>query len=137
MKILYDEITRRFPEICDQLSEGDEELPYVVMAYMACWLKGLPEDAITPQIVDRLVSFAEWCEEQPRGKDAGDDLLTVLVVAFYEKLFDSDRTRALVPRFIPREQFVTNADYLRTWVAAENYEKAGQYYEPPVQSLGM
>jgi hypothetical protein len=132
MKMLYDEITRRFPELRDKFWDGDDELPYVVMGRLADWLKKLPEGAISPEIVSRLVSFAEWCEEQPEGKDAGDDLPTILTVGFYEKLFDSETTRALVPRFIAREQFVAGADYLRSWVGAENYEKAGKYYKPPV-----
>ena len=132
MKILYDEITRRFPEIRSRLFEGDEELPHVVMKHLADWLKKLPENAITPEIVSRLVSFAEWCEEQPEGENAGDDLCTILTVGFYENLFDSDTTRALVPRFITRKQFVAGADYLRTWVGAENYEKAGKHFKPPI-----
>ena len=133
MKLLYDEITRRFPEIRDHLSEGDEELPYVVMGYLADWLKELPEHAITSEVVSILVTFTEWCGQHPRGKDAGDDLPTILAVSFYEELFDSETTRTLIPRFIPREQFVAGADYLRTWVGPENYEKAGKYYKPPVE----
>jgi hypothetical protein len=128
MKMLYDEIARSFPEIRERFSESDEELPYVIMGYLADWLKESPKEAITPQLVDRLVSFARWCEEQPRGKDAADDLLTILTVSFYEALFDLETTRALVPRFISREQFLAGADYLRASVGAENYESAGKYY---------
>jgi hypothetical protein len=128
--MLYDEMAQRFPEIRDRLSDGDEELPYVVMGYLADWLKELPKEDITPQLVDRLVSFARWCEWQPRGKDAGDDLFTILTVSFYEALFDTEMTRAIVPRFISHEQFVTGADYLRAWVGAENYEMTSKYYEP-------
>jgi hypothetical protein len=131
MKTLYDEVAQRFPEIGDRFRESDKELPYLIIGYLADWLKRLPNEAITPQLVGRLVSFARWCEKQPRGKDAGDDLYTVLTVGFYEPLFDKDETRALVPRFISREQFVAGADYLRAWVGAENYEKAGKYYDPP------
>lgn len=129
MKILYDEISRRFPEICGDISEGNEGLPYVVMGCVADWIKRLPKESLTPELINRLVSFTKWCEEQPRGIDAADDLLTILTVSFYEKLFDSDRTRPLLPRFISRENFVTGADYLRTWVGAENYDKAFKHYE--------
>ena len=132
MRMFYDEISRQFPELRGRFSEGDEELPYVVIGYLIDWITELPKDAITAQLIERLVLFARWCEAQPRGKDAGDDLFTVLTVGFYEKLFESETTRALVPHFISREQFVEGGNYLRTWVGVENYEKAGKYYEPPV-----
>jgi len=134
MRFFYDEMARRFPEIRDRFSEGDDELPYAVMGYLSDWLKELAEGEITPQIVDRLVLFKSWCEEQPRGKDAGDDLPTILMVGFYEHLFDSEATRALVPRFISREDFIAGADYLRSWVGAANYEATRRYYKPAVAS---
>jgi hypothetical protein len=132
MKLLYDEVLRRFPEARTKFnfSEGDVELPYNVMHDLVDWLQRLPPGAFTPELIDRLVSFTRWCEQQPRGKDAGDDLLTILTVGFYENLFDSDTTRALLPRFISRDQFMASADYFRQWVGAEDYEKAGKFYEP-------
>jgi hypothetical protein len=134
MLMLYEEILRRFPEISDRVREGDAELPYVVMGHIIDWLKEIPSGAIPSDVVVRLVSFADWCHEQPRGKNASDDLPTIWTVSFLEKLFDSERTRALVPRFASREQFVTGADYLRTWVGEENYKNAGKCFNPPVQN---
>lgn len=31
MKLLYDEVIRRFPEVRSLISEGNEDLPYVVV----------------------------------------------------------------------------------------------------------
>lgn len=129
MKILYDEMSRRFPEIRNSFSEGDEELPYLVMGYLADWLKRLSNEALTPALVDRLVSFTKWCEAQPSSKDAGDDLLTILCVSFYEPLFDSDVARQLLPSFIPRDDLISSADYFRSWVGADNYDKALKCYD--------
>jgi hypothetical protein len=129
MKILYDEISRRFPEVRSSFSEGDEELPYLVMGHLASWLKTLPKEALTPELIARLVSFTKWCEEQPRGKDACDDLFTMLSVSFYEELFDTDTMRELLPRFISRAQFVATADYFRAWVGTDNYDKALRCYD--------
>ena len=127
MKRLQTEILHRFPEIQSRVSDGDEELPYLLVGYLADWLKDLG-DAITPAIVERVVAFARWCESQPRGKDAGDDLLTIFVVGFYEHLFDSPSTRRILPHLISRDDLTRNADYLRQWVGAENYERALQEY---------
>jgi hypothetical protein len=128
MKALYTEILQRFPEVQSRISEGDEELPYLLMGYLADWLKELG-DAVTPAITERVVAFARWCENQPRGKDAGDDLLTVFVVGFYEHLFGSASTRHLLPHLVSRADLTRNADYLRQWIGAENYERALQEYE--------
>lgn len=127
MQALYTEMLQRFPEIQSRLSEGDEELPYMLMNYLADWLRDLG-DGVTSAIVERVVSFSRWCESQPSGKDAGDDVLTILVVGFYEHLFDCPSTRRLLPRLISREDMTRNANYLRQWVGAENYERALQAY---------
>jgi hypothetical protein len=63
------------------------------------------------------------------GKDAGDDIYTILVVGFYENLFEAQSTRALLPRLMPLKDLTQNADYLRQWVGAENYEKALKEYD--------
>jgi len=128
MKQLYAEILQRFPELQSRVSEGDDELPYLVMGYLADWLKELG-DAVTPEIIERVVAFARWCESHSRGKDAGDDVLTIFVVGFYEHLFDSACTRRILPRLIPREDLKRNADYLRQWIGVENYDMALQEYD--------
>jgi len=128
MKLLYDELARRFPEILSRIFPGDEELSYMLMVHLAEWLKGLSTDELNQQLVDKIVSFVNWCEEQPRGKDASEDMLTILVVGFFESLFDSDVTRPLIPKLISRDDFIANADYLRLWIGNENYEITSKYY---------
>ena len=129
MKVLFQEISTRFPEIRRKIFQGDEELPYVLMNHLADWVNRLPEDAITDELIARVVSFTKWCEQHPSGKDADDDLLTILSVGFYEKLFSSDRIRRLLPKLISKTDIAQNADYLRTWVGADNYEKALKEYK--------
>jgi len=127
MKALHTEMLQRFPEIHSRISEGDEELPYLLMNYLADWLKDLG-DGISPTIIKRVVEFTRWCESQPRGEDAGDDLLTILVVGFYENLFDCPATLRLLPHLISREEMARNADYFKQWVGAENYQRVLEEY---------
>ncbi len=128
MKALHDEIFRRFPELVSRIHPGDEDLPYSLMIYLADWLKDLAPEAFTADLVQRLVAFTQWCLSQPEGKTASDDLHTILVVGFYEHLFDAESTRALLPHFISREEMLQNAEYLRSWVGVEDYEKALREY---------
>jgi hypothetical protein len=130
MNNLCNELISRFPEILSRVREGDEELPYVVMGFLAKWLKKMPADQVTPALLGRVAKFARWCEQQPSSTDAEDDTYTILVVGFYEELFDSDSGRALLPHLIPHEDVVRNADYLRAWVGPDNYEKALTFYKP-------
>lgn len=125
---LYVEICDRFPEIAGRLYPGDAELPYMLMRHLAEWLAELPAGALSPGISKRVVEFCHWCEAQPRGATAADDLLTILVVGFYEKLFETPATRALVPKLIPSGDFSANAEYLRTWVGSRSFEETRQHY---------
>ena len=95
MKTLYAEILQRFPEIQSRFSEGDDELPYILMNYLADWLKELGRP-VPPATIDRVVTFARWCDNQPSGKTAGDDNYTIYMVGFVEHLFDSIATRPLL-----------------------------------------
>jgi len=128
MKMLYDEVIRRFPEVQSHLSDGDIDLPYVVMASVVDWVNDLGTSKLTPEVVQRVVEFTKWCETQPRGESAADDVYTILVVAFYEKLFRSDVTRTLLPHILPRDELIKNAEYLKTWVSDEEFQLALEKY---------
>ena len=128
MVTLYEEVARRFPEIDRDIAAANRDLPYVQMAYVVEWLEHMRDADFTPEVGERIRRFVNWCEEQPRGNDAGDDLYTVLVVAFYERMFDSERTRSLLPKILSYEDIITNAEYYKSWVGAENYDKALQQY---------
>ena len=127
MKLLYTEMLQRFPEIKSEISEN-KELPYLLMNCLVDWLKELG-DAITPAIIGRVVTFAHWCEDQPRSQDAGDDLFTIYICGFFEDLFKSASTRRILPHLVTRDDLIHNADYLRQWVGVENYERALQEYD--------
>ncbi|MFA5192586.1 MAG: hypothetical protein WC740_17905 [Verrucomicrobiia bacterium] len=124
---LYGEMSKRFPEVSDAIQQY-EDLPYVLMGQLASWVAKKKPQELTPELISRIVEFAKWCEEQPRDETAEDDLFTILVVGFYESLFKSDTTRLLLPKLILREDIVYNAEYIKTWVGEENYNKALALY---------
>jgi hypothetical protein len=51
------------------------------------------------------------------------------VVGFYERLIKSESARCLVPKLIPRQEIVRNAEYLKTWVGEECYKKTLAEYD--------
>lgn len=125
MKILCDELSRLFPEFFSTVYDGDKELPYMMMVNLASWLKEIPAP-LNPVLVGNIVKFARWCESQPRGTGAENDMLTIFAVGFLEELFDSDATQALLPVLMSKEELHENSDYLKRWVGAENYEMASR-----------
>jgi hypothetical protein len=122
MKAFYDEVYRRFPEVHASVDEGDEELPYLMANYVSDWLRHLKPDELTPEIIQRVIDFSDWCFHQPRGVEASEDILTIWTVAFYEKLFRSETSRRLILHLVTKEELLGNETYLRQWAGAEEFE---------------
>jgi hypothetical protein len=127
VKRLYDELRTRFPEIGPEMLAGSEE-PYAIMGDLVLWLDSRSNVCSDEKLIQRLVDFANWCELQPRGETASDDLWTIFVVGFVENLFLCDHTKCLIPRLVSWERFNENKVYLVSWVGQENYKKAAGFY---------
>lgn len=121
--LLYDEVCKRFPE-AQGIFSGNEDLPYVVLGLLADWLGTLEESKLTPEMIQRIVDLDDWSIKQPRGETAADDIVTIWIVAFYEKLFEHEKLRHIIPKFSTKEDLLQNRDYLITWVGKDNYEAA-------------
>ena len=132
MEYLYNEVIKRFPEMSSHLDDEDKDLPYLIMGYLADWIKKFKSSEITPELTNRIVYFAQWCEEQPQGETAEDDLYTVLVVAFYEALFTSESTRFLIPKLMSKQEILKNKEYFKIWVGEDNYNLALEKYKTGV-----
>ena len=128
MKVVYDEILRRFPEVRGQMREDYLDLPYLQMNCLAQWLQALPPGAINPPLIGRVKSFFDWCEQQPAGADASNDIYTMFVVGFYEKLFEAEVTHPLIAHLVSKDDLLRNADYLKTWVGEDNFAKALRHF---------
>ncbi len=129
IKALASEIKNRFPEISSSIHEGDEDLPYVMMGYIAEWLSEQYPHHKDPSIAQRLSLFCQWCESQPQGKTAADDILTILCVALYEKLIESSTTRILVHHLIPRHLFTKNVGYFTSHCGSDAVAATLKEYE--------
>jgi hypothetical protein len=121
MKQLYDEVLRRFPEVASYVSQGDDELPYVVVSYIADWLLSVELD---PATIQRVVDFDRWCIDQPRGKTAADDIVSIEVVALRERLFAHDELLPIVPKLMTRQELLLAREYLTSCVGVDRYQAA-------------
>ncbi len=129
MKTLYDEVVRRFPEVMSRISEKNEDLPYVVVGEVVFWLRSLTPADVNPALIERVVTFRNWCETQPRGQDAGDDIMTIYMVSFFEKLFRHETTRLLIPHLVEKSELLKNQDYLKNWVEEKDLRDVLSKYQ--------
>jgi hypothetical protein len=128
MPQLADEMFQLFPELKGLSSEGDEELPYVLMANFIEFLEKQADPALPPETIRRLMEFNRWCQNQPRGEDAGSDVLTILAVGLLEKVLSSDKLHHLTPTLVSKSDLVNARNYLVSWVGEENYDRALALY---------
>jgi hypothetical protein len=124
MNNLHHEILRRFPELAQDVGEGEEDMFYLTMSYLVTWLDAKGKAGFDSTTVQRVVDFAKWCESQPRGATCTDDTYTVLVVGLYEGLFHHEHTKSLIPHLMSKEDMEANEEYLITWVGRDNYKTA-------------
>lgn len=129
VKSLQDEIARRFPEIPAYQIDANKDAPSLLMHEVVNWLRRIGTNGLTPEIVQRVVDFSQWCENQPRGSTTEDDLFTIYITAFVEHLFESEVTRPLIPKLCNYGDLMSNADYLKRWVGEENYALALKEYD--------
>jgi hypothetical protein len=122
MQPLEAEMSQRFPELAPEIAEH-HDLPYIIMSDLARWLETVSDSAV-PAALERVRSFVTWCEQQPRSEDAGEDIFTILVIGFFEKLLESDAIRRFVPVFLTRDDLEHDPAYWKTWVGEENYARA-------------
>jgi len=136
METLYNEISWRFPEVRSAAFDDNADDPYALMTMLADWLRDASAQAMTPELIERVQAFARWCENQPRGETAADDILTILVVGFYERLFATEHTRRILTKLISKQTFEANHEYLETWIGEKNYQKARSVFseEPPAKN---
>jgi hypothetical protein len=127
----FQEVLRRFPEIEQHLSDGDEDSPYLYFSYIAWWIESLSILEVSDDIVQRVSSFGEWCCAQPEGKDASDDLATILMVGLYESLGSSAGGRKILSRIWEEEYVLNSEEYLKQWLGDEDYQKLLTEYKKP------
>lgn len=122
--VFSDELVRRFPELVDSVFDGDEELPYLMARHLVDWLSVVAAPRLDQEVVRRVVEFHQWCQEQPSGASAEDDILTIEAVGFIEDLFEHDELLPLIPRLFRKEELRRSRDYWIAWVGKDRYDAA-------------
>lgn len=92
-----------FPEHFVHLAEADSRF----MLWIELWrlfAKAYDEPKNVSMIM-RVYQFADWCERQPRGSTAEDDLLTCVAVCFYEEIPQVIAAWEDMPNWLTRSEY--------------------------------
>jgi hypothetical protein len=121
--LVADELLRRFPELSALASEGDDDLPYVMMSHLVEFLDSSAAP-LSQDVVRRLSDFGVWSKAQARGTDAGNDIATITAVGLLEKLLESDNLYYLVPKLISKSELTGSQEYIVQWAGQKAYDRA-------------
>jgi hypothetical protein len=83
---------------------------------MSLWieLKMVFQDAYrdprNDDLIERIYSYADWCWDAPRHKDAGRDPSTAVTVAFFEDIPRIPAAREDMPRWFTFEEVAANKE---------------------------
>ncbi len=99
------------------------ELPYVYFSYIAWWVESLPRSEVSEDVIKRISHFGDWCCSQPEGKDASDDLATILMVSLFESLGSSESGRKVLARIWTEKYVLSSEEYLRQLAWSRRLQK--------------
>src|SRR4051812_10211159 len=73
--------------------------------------------------IRRIYNYAKWCLAAPPGRDASDDLPTIVTVSFYEHLPHHTIVRKDVGRWLPKEMIEGMKEVFLYHGTPEQYEE--------------
>ena len=114
------EATTRFPEF-DETARDAWETPYLCWFDLLTALRNAYHAPRNEDLIRRIYQFAKWCNEQPRGKTAADDLPTCVAVCFYEHLPEDTNTLADMPRWFKWSEVVLMKDIFTYHTGEEGF----------------
>jgi hypothetical protein len=99
-----EEAERLLPELAENAREA--ETPYLLWFDIREGFENAYEQ--TPRnesLIRRVYHFASWCDTQPQGQTADDDLTTCVAVCFYEHIPQHPEARMDMPRWFSLRVF--------------------------------
>ena|ERR1035438_9320946 len=118
--------TQMFPELASVIR--DAENPYSLWSDLLDTFNcayGPPRDE---SLIKRVYEYADWCNDQPQGKTAEDDLTTCVAVSFYEHIPQHPDARADMPRWFTLEDLLGMGKLFRYHISDAEFEALKQYF---------
>ena len=92
------------PELSDRVQQAEN--PYALWNDLVFPFEdAYDSDPPDRSLIERVYKYARWCEDQPRGEIADNDLFTCLVVCFYEHIPTHPLARKDMPNWFAWEEF--------------------------------
>jgi hypothetical protein len=125
------------PELTEAITEADT--PYSLWFELWDAFKAAYNEPRNSSLIARIYEYADWCETQPRGETADDDLLTCVSVCFFEEIPTCEPARDDMPNWFTEEDFKDMRDVFRYHFSDAEFEKieagfAGRTFRCPDQN---
>ena len=96
------EATKRFPDLVEWFADADT--PYLLWFELFDAFQQAYKNPRNQDLIRRIYAFAAWCESQPPGSTAADDLRTCVTVCFTEHIPTIPEALDDMPRWFTREE---------------------------------
>ncbi|MGN6367763.1 MAG: hypothetical protein ACTHN5_05840 [Phycisphaerae bacterium] len=113
-------------ELSEAITEADT--PYLLWLELRLAFEYAYEAPRNESLIKRIYEYARWCETQPRGKTAEDDLLTATAVCFIEHIPEHPQARMDMPRWFTLDQIVGMESLFRYRISAEDFSELKQMF---------
>jgi hypothetical protein len=74
-------------------------------------------------LIRGIYDYAKWCLAAPRGKSASDDLLTIVMVSFFEHLPQHEAIRRDIGRWFPKKEIEGMKDFFLYHGTEEQFQE--------------
>lgn len=112
---------RVMPEHATVLAEADT--PYSLWIELWFLFEAAYREPRDVSLIERIYKYADWCELQPRGETADDDLLTCVSVCFYEHIPTCEAAREDLPNWFSKEDFINMRSVFRYFFNEDEFKK--------------
>jgi hypothetical protein len=120
------EAIKRLPELQKVIASSDSVLALwaeLFYAFEDAYRADLPDESL----IARIYSFADWCVEAPRGRDASHDPVTAVTVCFYEMVPTCRPARDDMPRWFEYSEVAENKQVFAYMIGDEQYGELLKY----------
>lgn len=138
-----EEAVARFPELVEALTRFEEpdgpliefvrqklDTPYMLWNELqSLWAEAWRGDPPNTNLIDRVHNYAHWCEAQPQGQTADDDLNTAVVVSFYEHIAQVPAAMRDMPNRFTWSQIEKSREVFCYFVGDEGFKKMKTIFE--------
>jgi hypothetical protein len=115
------EAIKRLPELRKAIASAENVMALWDELFRSAFVPAYLADPPDESMISRVYSFADWCVQAPRNRDAAHDPLTAVAVCFYEEIPAFHPARDDMPRWFQYPEIVESKQVFAYRIGLEQY----------------